>query len=41
MATYISGLYYYEVTSIKGYNLILVVYDRFPKISYFIVITEK
>jgi len=41
MAIYISGFYYYEVIGIKGYNLILVVYDRFPKMLYFIVTTEK
>jgi len=38
LATYISGLCY-KVTSIK--DLILVLCDKFLKMSYFIVMTEK
>ena len=38
MVTYISRLCY-KVTSVK--NLILVVCDKFLKMSYFIVMTEK
>ena len=40
MATYISG-FYYKVTSSKGYDLILVICNRFLKMSYFVAATEK